>query len=156
MEGGGQELKAWTDRELGYLDIEHIKYFGTAISCLSMALKVFVLTNLGKVYVWEENRESKDLILCLFNVSQEILMADIGKGENGLGSSRHEDSLNEDNLVFWSLFLNSVSALNRQNLLLVSKDGLAFEGIHSWRKVQLGNSNKVQKKVPSFALYRLP
>ncbi len=39
-------------------------------------LRVYVLTNLGKLLIWEENRASQ-LFSCVFNLNREVLMADV-------------------------------------------------------------------------------
>ncbi len=40
-------------------------------------LRLFVLTNLGKVLVWAENSGSSQLMSCVFSLNREILMSDI-------------------------------------------------------------------------------
>ncbi len=67
-------------------------------------LKVFVLNSIGKISVWEEERSGSQLFSCVFNINRELSIADMAV--SGKGGS----------------------------LMLVTKDGLAFEGTHISKK----------------------
>ncbi len=61
-------------------------------------LKVYLLTNLGRVLVWEEKSGSQ-FCSCVFSLNREMLVADI--------------------------------AVSRSQILLLSKDGVGYEGTNN-------------------------
>ncbi len=76
-------------------------------------LRVFVLTNLGRVLLWQENSGSQ-LFSCIFSLNREILMADL--------------------------------AVGKSQLLLLSKDGVGYEGMLTNRKRNERKTSNVKGK----------
>jgi hypothetical protein len=87
-------------------------------------LKVFVLTKVGTISVWEEKRGGAQLFNCIFNFNREISVADIAVcGRSG-------------------------------GMLLISKDGIGFDGIHhSNKSATIGPKKKSREEDSELAQF---
>ncbi len=101
----------------GYLDCSGLDVDLKMASTGHRSLKIFVLTNLGHVLVWEQSRGSHQLVRCLFTLNRELLVRDI--------------------------------SVNKSSVLLVSKEGLCYEGTHQRRSPTASSSPSNIKPPPT-------